>query len=248
MDLKEEWKCEDHNGTCYRKDNKHFTLKRWKLKTWAAAIAAKTTTPRDPPVDLFRDDDARPSFPVKARGRGGPRHTPDQGESDATRLISAVIPHITSLSQNIPLHRTDTPKAPSMPRRLKRTYTLYGDPNPTSSHSDSPPSSPPPPVELELKQYVEAFGHTKSLDENTVIVIFEGLHTKGYSPDGIDVIRVEQIAELRRASCGFDAICKRLVWKNTAKACEAHLISSSNLVPMFVTLSATHLISLLPFN
>src|SRR5271170_4242548 len=38
LDLKEEWKCEEHDSVCFRKDGQHFPLNRWKLKTWAAAI------------------------------------------------------------------------------------------------------------------------------------------------------------------------------------------------------------------
>jgi hypothetical protein len=38
MDIREEWKCDEHDDHCYQKDGQHFPLNRWKLKSWAAAI------------------------------------------------------------------------------------------------------------------------------------------------------------------------------------------------------------------
>jgi len=207
VDLKEEWKCEEHEGTCYRNENGHFPVNRWKLKKWAAAIAANTTTPRDPPADLFRDDDARPSFPVKARGRTGPRgQGSDQGESDTTRLISAVIPLITSFSQNmVPLRQNDVLQTPSKPH-LKRTFDAFYVPRTPSksqaSQQDGPPTSPLPPVETELQLFVTAFGKAKSLDENTVDLIFKGLQDKDYSPDSLDILTIDRASHLTGLSEG----------------------------------------------
>lgn len=42
MDLREEWKCDEHeNGACYKKEDEHFPLNRWKVKHWAAAIVSQ---------------------------------------------------------------------------------------------------------------------------------------------------------------------------------------------------------------
>ena len=43
MDIKEEWKCEEHDGTCYHKDKAcqdgpHFVVNWWRLKGWASTI------------------------------------------------------------------------------------------------------------------------------------------------------------------------------------------------------------------
>ena len=39
MDLRDEWKCEEHNqGACFKHEGKHYPINRWKVKSWAAAI------------------------------------------------------------------------------------------------------------------------------------------------------------------------------------------------------------------
>ena len=39
MDLREEWKCEEHDtNVCYKKDDEHFPLNHWKMKVWATAL------------------------------------------------------------------------------------------------------------------------------------------------------------------------------------------------------------------
>jgi hypothetical protein len=45
MDLREEWKCEEHSqGACFTCKGRHYPINRWKVKSWAAAIVCDFTS------------------------------------------------------------------------------------------------------------------------------------------------------------------------------------------------------------
>jgi hypothetical protein len=160
-------------------------------------------TPHDPPANLFQDSDAQPSFPVKARGHTGNHLQAADKESDTTRLVSAMIPLITSLSQNVATQL----QTPSTPHPLKRTYDVfYTSRTPKARNSQSQDdgllTSPIPADHQELRCFVEAFAQAKSLDENEIEVVFNGLQLKDYSPDGLDVISIACIVKLTQLTEG----------------------------------------------
>jgi len=202
LELKEEHQCSEHDGICYKSGGLHYPLNRWKIKEWAAAIAAKKATHWDPPDGLFREDDARQSRVVKSRGRTGPRSAlaDSPPRSEAAQLLTAVLPLLTSMATNMrtPLSNTAI-NIPITPRNCKRGRSVsFSSPLSSLHNNKTPliPSSPAPPVEDELRLCLEAFGRAKSLSSDIVDAAFQGLSDKGYAPDSIGVIRVERIAEL----------------------------------------------------
>jgi hypothetical protein len=214
MDIREEWKCDEHDDQCYQKDGQHFPLNRWKLKAWAAAVvlslrfiytfpfslrilyqAAGKTTPREPPSNLFLGEDARRTVQTKSRGRIGNSRSNDANNDTAQLLMAALV---TALTQ-----RQGDNHPPVTPTRKRTRDESLTPSNHTSSRSHvAPPSSPAPAVEDELRLCLDAFGSAKSVSTDLVDAAFDGLNSKGYTPDVLEVISVNHLAELTGFSEG----------------------------------------------
>lgn len=59
-----------------------------------------------------------------------------------------------------------------------------------------------PLVEDELRLCVNAFGKLKDIGQPVLDSIFDGLESHGYTPDALEVIRIERIAELTHLTEG----------------------------------------------
>ncbi|KZP18181.1 hypothetical protein FIBSPDRAFT_1028306 [Athelia psychrophila] len=195
VDIREEWKCEEHDGTCYRKDGSHYPANRWKLKSWAAAIVSINvsilTTPATPPPDLFTEDNARPSHSSKpSRGRNGPRPQ----SIDFSQLLGTILPGFVGAIQG-------SLQPPTTPH--KRTRTSSTSPSPARQRQRLiPPSSPAPLAEDELRLCVNAFGKFKDIGQPVLDNIFDSLDSHGYTPDALEVVRIERIVELTHLAEG----------------------------------------------
>ncbi|KAI0260989.1 hypothetical protein BGY98DRAFT_75869 [Russula aff. rugulosa BPL654] len=214
MDIREEWKCEEHDDFCYQKDGQHFPLNRWKLKAWAAAVAAGKTTPREPPVDLFRDDDARRMVTTKQRGRTGPNsRSNDHIHDNTAQLLSAVIPLVTALTQRH--NETHSPVTPTHKRARDESLTPVEHAN--CRTRVALPLSPAPAVEDELRLCLDEFGRAKSVDADAIDAAFNGLNVKGYTPDTLEVISVDRVAELTGLTEGKAAALMKFARRWSAK-------------------------------
>jgi hypothetical protein len=156
--------------------------------------AAGKTTPREPPPDLFLNDDTRHTVQTKLRGRIGNSCSND----DSAQLLMAFLPLVTALTQ-----RQGDAHPPTTPTR-KRTRNESLTPSGHASRRSyaAPPSSPAPAVEDELQLCLDAFGNTKSVSTDLIDAAFDGLSLKGYTPDVLEVISIDHLAELTGFSEG----------------------------------------------
>lgn len=58
------------------------------------------------------------------------------------------------------------------------------------------PSSPAPAVEDDLRQCLDAFGKAKLVGADAVNIAFDGLDSKGYTPDTLEMISIDRLADL----------------------------------------------------
>jgi hypothetical protein len=96
-----------------------------------------------------------------------------------------------------------TPRVPTTPTR-KRTrdesLTLSG--HVSCRPYGASPSSPAPAIGDELRLRLDAFGNTKSVSTDLIDAAFDGLNVKGYTPDALEVISIDRLAELTGFSEG----------------------------------------------
>lgn len=223
MDLREEWKCDEHdNGACYKKEDEHFPLNRWKVKHWAAAIAGSQAgvSMRDPPPTLFRPDDAIRSRVIRPRGRTGPRHQ-RAGSDSAVEAGTMMSAFFSSLLQN------NVAFPPVTPRRPKKHYL-----SPASSPAGPPESSSPLPAqEDELRLCLEAFGCAKpSISPEEITVAVTALSEKHYTADTLSFAGVQRLAEVTQFAEGD--VCSLLKfakeWVGKVEHKRARLSTSSH--------------------
>jgi len=201
MDLREEWKCEEHDThVCYKKDDEHFPLNRWKMKAWAAALVCwlcifsfivlifvkaasqPGVSMHDPPPTLFQPEDAVRSRVVRPRGHTGPRHR-HSGSDSAVEAGTMMSAFFASLLQNRALPQV----GPVTPRHSSKHYL-----SPISSPAGPPDSSSPlPSQEDELRLCLEAFGRAKSIATEAIEVAVEGLSEKHYTADALSFVAVQ---------------------------------------------------------
>jgi hypothetical protein len=159
--------------------------------------AAGKTTPREPPSDLFLDEDARRTAQTKPRGRNGNSRSNDT-TNDTAQLLSAFFPLVTALSQR--QGNIYPPVTPTHKRTRDESLTPLGHVSRRSRVA--PPSSPAPAVEDELRLCLDAFGNAKSIGTDLIDAAFDGLNLKGYTPEALEVISIDHLAELTGFSEG----------------------------------------------
>ena len=153
--------------------------------------AAGKTTPHEPPPNLFLGDDARRTVQTKLRGHIGNGRSNDV-TNDTTQLLMAFLPLVTALTQRQG-DTHDPPITPTRKRTRDNSLTLSSHVN---SQSYVTPSSPAPAIEDELQLFLNAFGNAKSVSIELIDVAFDGLNSKGYTPDALEVISVDHLAGL----------------------------------------------------
>jgi hypothetical protein len=163
--------------------------------------AAGKTTPCEPPPDLFLNDDTRYTAQTKLHGRVGNSHSND-ATNDTTQLLMAFLPLVTALTQR--QGDTHPPVTPTRKRTRDESLTPSGHVS-HQSHVVLPPS-PALAIEDELRLCLDAFGNTRSVSTDLVDAAFDGLNSKGYMPDALEVISVDHLAELTGFSEGRAAV------------------------------------------
>ena len=150
---------------------------------------------------------------TKPRGHTGPNGRLGDHTGDTTQLLTAFLLLITTLAQR--QGNIHPPVTPTLKRTREESQTLSG-------HADrrarmASPSSPAPCVEDELRVCLDAFGKMKSIDSAAIDAAFDGLSSKGYTPDSLDVISVDRVAELTGFAEGKAAALMKFAQKWSAK-------------------------------
>jgi len=110
----------------------------------------------------------------------------------------AFLPLITALTQR--QGDTHPPVTPTRKRPRDESLTPLGH---ISSRSHMAlPSSPAPAIEDELRLCLDAFGNTRFVSTDLIDAAFDGLDSKGYTPDALEVISIDHLAELTGFSEG----------------------------------------------
>lgn len=130
---------------------------------------------------------------MKPRGRAGPNvRSSDQTSETSTQLLTALLPLVTALTQR--QGEICPPVTPTHKRTRDESVTPSGHVSRRSRVVLS--SSPAPAVEDELQLCLDAFGKAKSISADAVNMAFDGLDSKGYTPDTLEMISIDRIAEL----------------------------------------------------
>ena len=87
----------------------------------------------------------------------------------------------------------------------------------------APPSSPAPAVEDELRLCLDAFGTAKSIGPDLIDAAFDGLSLKGYTPDALEVISINHLAELTGFSEGRAAALMKFAREWSSKMDQKHV-------------------------
>ncbi|KAF8835086.1 hypothetical protein BDN67DRAFT_992531 [Paxillus ammoniavirescens] len=187
LQLKQKWACKKHLGEhgdvshCYISlTGEHLGLNNWKLKMWAAAIAAADATKHEPPNTMDFDglQDGRLDT-MKPRGRTGPRSSASGSVPDpTTTLLAAVTSLIASqLAPKPPASSMVDP--PSTPRHHQQEASL--------------PVSPLPAPGSEIHTCLQDFLAQKSIDFCSAEDVLSQLEL---TPDIITDVPVSRLCEI----------------------------------------------------
>ncbi|KAI0685325.1 hypothetical protein BC835DRAFT_1421345 [Cytidiella melzeri] len=199
--IKAHWDCGLHGGHCYLSaDTTHVILNRFRLKQWGAANVAEARSPMEPPPQVLllewtgtvntAGSSSLSSAASRPRGRAGPNlaTTPSTSMTDTNSLLLGLAtPLIAMAMQQMSSWRPNSPS--------RRSAAVTHPRSPVTPSRD-PRSSPPPPVDDELRLCLEAFGRAKHLVPEVVARALAGLDDAAYSPDTIDNPTVERLQEL----------------------------------------------------
>ncbi|KIJ96371.1 hypothetical protein K443DRAFT_107389, partial [Laccaria amethystina LaAM-08-1] len=197
MELKATWPCSMHlnehggAGSCYvTNTSEHVLLNaRW-LKAWAAAIAAHVATKLVPPniSEFDGSRDGRLPGP-RPRGRAGPglsATAPNQQLGDMMQFISGLLPLLGKVSR-------------------KRAHSESSSPircspfTPVRKAPISPPLSPIPTANSELRSCLSDFAEAKGID---LTACEEALTALDLTPDIIPDVPVQRLCDIAHATEG----------------------------------------------